>query len=145
MAARGRDVFMSAGCTSCHNADQSRRVPSVIHPMATIFPGDDPVKLADRMPPLNPVLNTPDSTFDDKMAVVNASTRGEIRGIAMPLLLDLARKPVFLHDDSVASLDALFDDSRGAGAPHPFYLSTAERAEVIEYLRAQDSEPGRGR
>jgi len=136
MAARGREVFMSAGCTGCHNVDQSRRVPSVIHPMAEIFPGDAPVKLADRMPPLNPVLNTPDSTFDDKMAVVNASIRGEKRGIAMPLLLDLARKPVFLHDNTVPTLDNLLDPIRGPNAPHPFYFSnSADRAAIVEYLR----------
>jgi hypothetical protein len=57
------------------------------------------------------------------MAVVNASLRGLERGIVLPVLLDLDRKPVFLHDDSVPSLDALFDSSRGVDAPHPFYLS----------------------
>jgi len=112
-AACGREVFRSAGCTGCHNVDQGRRVPSFIVPMKTIFPGDNPVVLAPRMPPLNPVVNTADSIFDDKMAVVNATLRGDIRGTALPLLLDLARKPVFLHDTSVASLDALFDPSRG--------------------------------
>ncbi|HXH01399.1 MAG TPA: hypothetical protein VNI56_04335 [Xanthomonadaceae bacterium] len=92
------------------------------------------------MPPLNPVLNTPDSIFDDKMAVVNASARGEIRGNAMPLLLDLARKPVFLHDNSVASLDELFNDRRGPTAPHPFYLRGQQRADVIEFLRGLDTD-----
>ena len=139
-AGRGREVFRTAGCTGCHNVDQSRRVPSFILPMKRIFPGDNPVTLAQRMPPLNPVLNTPDSIFDDKMAVVNASARGEIRGNAMPLLLDLARKPVFLHDNSVASLDDLFNDRRGPTAPHPFYLRDQQRAEVIEFLRGLDTD-----
>ena len=143
MAGRGREVFRTAGCTGCHNVDQGKRVPSFILPMARIFPGDNPVTLAQRMPPLNPVLNTPDSIFDDKMAVVNASARGEIRGNAMPLLLDLARKPVFLHDDSVASLDDLLNARRGATAPHPFYLSDSQRAEVIEFLRGADTSNGR--
>jgi len=57
------------------------------------------------------------------MIVVDASDRGEPRGVAMPLLLDLARTTVFLHDVSVASLDALLDPSRGKRAPHPFYLA----------------------
>ncbi len=138
-AARGREVFRSAGCTGCHNADQARPVPSFIVPMKTIFPGDNPVVLAPRMPPLNPVMNTADSTFDDKMAVVNASLRGEIRGTAMPLLLDLARKPVFLHDNSVASLEALLDASRGPDAPHPFYLQGGRRADVVEFLKGLDT------
>ncbi|MFD0739492.1 hypothetical protein ACFQZQ_09395 [Lysobacter koreensis] len=139
-AARGRETFSSAGCTGCHNVDQSRRVPSFVLPMARIFPGDAPVTLAPRMPPLNPVLNTADSTFDDKMAVVNASVRGEVRGNAMPLLLDLERKPVFLHDDSVNSLDDLLDSKRGATAPHPFYLAGRQRSDVIEFLKGLDTD-----
>ena len=114
-------------------------VPAFIVPMKTIFPGDDPIILAERMPPLNPIMNTPGSTFDDKMAVVNASLRGEVRGIAMPLLFDLFRKPVFLHDNSVPSLEMLFDPSRGAMAPHPFYLSNSDqRSDIILFLRSLD-------
>ena len=134
---RGRQVFMSAGCTGCHNADQGKRVPSGVLAMKTIFPGDNPVILAQRMPPLNPVMNTVDSLFDDKMAVVNASLRGLERGTALPLLLDLDRKPVFLHDNSVPTLDALFDSSRGADAPHPFFLdAAAQRHDVVTFLRS---------
>ncbi|MEO8552294.1 MAG: hypothetical protein ABI678_20095, partial [Kofleriaceae bacterium] len=131
----GRQVFRE-NCTSCHNVDQSKFVPSMLIPMAQIFPGDDPVVLAQRTAPLNPVENTVASIFDDKMVVVNASIRGDIRGIAMPLLLDLARKPVFLHDNSVPTLDALFDRSRGDGAPHPFYLDGADRSDVIALLKS---------
>ena len=139
-AARGREVFSTAGCTGCHNVDQGKRVPSALIPMKTIFPGDNPVVLAQRMPPLNPVMDTPGNIFDDKMAVVNASARGDIRSIAMPLLLDLARKPVFLHDNSVASLDELMDAKRGANAPHPFYLPASQRAAVVEFLKGLDTE-----
>lgn len=79
--------------------------------------------------------------FDDKMAVVNASLRGDVRGIALPLLLDLARKPVFLHDNSVPTLDQLLSASRGAQAPHPFYISnTSERRDVIAFLRSLDTD-----
>ncbi|WP_425230832.1 hypothetical protein [Sphingomonas sp.] len=138
--ARGRAVFATSGCTTCHNADQRRAVPTTIHPMAQIFPGDRPVTLALRMPPLNPVLDTPSSFFDDKMAVVNASLRGEKRGIAMPLLLDLARKPTFLHDDSVRSFADLFDARRGGGAPHPFFVGDSrQRADLIAFLKASDT------
>lgn len=81
-------------------------------------------------------MDTPGAFFDDKMAVVNASMRGEVRGVAMPLLLDLARKPVFLHDDSVPSLDNLLNPRRGANAPHPFYAPDAkDRADLVEFLR----------
>ena len=139
-ARRGRETFRTAGCTSCHNVDQSRPVPTTMHAMAEIFPGDSPVTLGMREPPLNPILDTENSIFDDKMAVVNASGRGEKRGIAMPLLLDLARKPVFLHDNSVPTLDALFSSRRGATAPHPFYVADAgRRADLVLYVRSLDT------
>ncbi|MEP6718637.1 MAG: hypothetical protein ABJB21_05825 [bacterium] len=138
--ARGRQLFRTVGCTGCHNVDQSKFVPPFIVPMKTIFPGDNPVVLAQRMPPLNPVMNTASNIFDDKMAVVNASLRGEERGIALPLLLDLARKPVFLHDNSVPTLDNLLNPVRGPLAPHPFYLSdAAKRADMAEFLRSLDT------
>lgn len=141
---RGRQLFRTVGCTSCHNVDQSRFVPPFIVPMKTIFPGDNPLLLAQRMPPLNPVLNTSGNIFDDKMAVVNASLRGKERGVALPLLLDLARKPVFLHDNSVPTLDNLLDPSRGATAPHPFYLNDAgQRADMVEFLRSLDTDSSR--
>lgn len=138
IAGRGRELFRN-NCTGCHNVDQSRFVPSMLIPMKDIFPGDNPVKLADRMSPLNPVLNTANSIFDDKMVIVNASLRGDIRGIALPLLLDLERKPVFLHDNSVPSLESLLDKGRGPNAPHPFYLDGTERSDMIEFLKSLDA------
>ncbi len=133
--ARGRAIFRT-NCTSCHNVDQGKFVPSMLIPMGTIFPGDNPVVLAERMEPLNPIENTVASIFDDKMVVVNASIRGDIRGIALPLLLDLARKPVFLHDNTVPSLDNLLDAARGPDAPHPFYLSGQDRTDMIALLKS---------
>jgi cytochrome c2 len=136
---RGRELFRTQGCTVCHNVDQSKSVPAVIIPMKTIFPGDNPVMLAQRMPPLNPIIDTPGVFFDDKMAVLNATLRGDIRGTAMPLLFELFRKPVFLHDNSVPSLDALFDPARGANAPHPFFITDMkQRTDIITFLRSLD-------
>lgn len=144
--ARGRQLFRTSGCTGCHNVDQSKFVPPFIVPMKTIFPGDNPVVLAQREPPLNPVENTVNNIFDDKMAVVNASLRGEERGTALPLLLDLARKPVFLHDNSVPTLNDLLNPSRGTQAPHPFYFSdAAKRSDMIEFLRSLDTNSDRMR
>lgn len=139
-ASHGRELFRTKGCTSCHNVNQGTAVPSNIIPMKKIFPGDNPTVLAQREPPLTPVEDTPGNTFDDKMAVLNASVRGDIRGIALPLLLDLARKPVFLHDDSVASLNDLLDPNRGSTAPHPFYLpDSKDRADLVEFLKGLDT------
>lgn len=135
-AKRGKEAF-EVSCTVCHNSDQDKMVPSMIVPMATIFPGDHPVILAQREPPLNPVMNTVDSSFDDKMVVVNASIRGLQRGIAMPLLLDLARKPVFLHDNSVPDLETLLNPRRGVTAPHPFFVADEPtRRDVITFLKS---------
>ena len=121
-------------------SDQSKAVPAFIIPMKQIFPGDNPTILAERQPPLNAIQDTPDSFFDDKMAVLNASVRGGIRGTALPLLLDLARKPVFLHDDSVPNLDRLLDSGRGPNAPHPFYISgPKERADMVIFLQGLDT------
>ena len=134
-AQRGKETFR-ASCTACHQVDQSKMVGPAIVPMKTIFPGDNPVILAQRDPPLNPVQNTVDSIFDDKMVVVNASIRGLERGISLPLLLDLARKPVFLHDNSVPDLDTLLNPGRGAMAPHPFYVTDAPaRSDVVAFLK----------
>jgi cytochrome c2 len=137
---RARAVFRSTGqCTQCHNVDQSKFVPPMIVDMKTIFPGDAPVMVGPREPPLNPVEDTPGNTFDDKMIVVNASIRGLARGAALPLLMDLARKPVFLHDNSVPTLDNLLDPARGASAPHPFYLAdTAQRSDMVQFLQSLD-------
>ena len=138
--ARGRATFVASGCTGCHNTDQSRAVPTTIHAMAEVFPGDRPMILAQRDPPLNPVMNTAGNIFDDKWAIVNASLRGEKRGVAMPLLLDLARRPSFLHDSSVPNLDRLLDPARGAKAPHPFYVrGRIERGDLALYLNALDT------
>ena len=132
--ARGRELFR-ANCTSCHNVDQSKPVPANFIPMKTIYPGYRPVVIARRKPPLSPVQNSP-GTFDDKMIVVDASGRGEIRGNALPLLLDLARKPKFLHDSSVSGLDALLSPARGQKAPHPFYLRQAsQRSDMVAFLK----------
>ena len=135
---RGRDLFRTSNCTSCHNVDQSKPVPAFTVPMKTIFPGDNPVTLlAMREPPLNPILDTPTSIYDDKTAVTNASARGGIRGSVLPLLLDLARKPNYLHDNSVPTLDNLLDPSRGEAVPHPFYLADkSQRDDMVGFLRS---------
>ena len=138
--ARGRMAFIQTGCTACHNSNQGIPVPTTIHPMHQIWPGDHPTILAPRTPPLTPVQNTAVGTFDDKWAVINASLRGEKRGVAMPLLLDLARKPVFLHDNSVSSLDSLLSPARGRTAPHPFYAADPRRrSDLVAYLKSLDT------
>ncbi|MEJ7731357.1 MAG: hypothetical protein WKG00_19345 [Polyangiaceae bacterium] len=153
--ARGRLVFRTE-CTGCHRDDQSLFVPQNIspyNPSVELFANAPPrpdlypawmgTTLADRTAAgLAPVRDFA-GTFDDKLVVVDASNRDQPRGSAMPLLLDLARKPVFLHDNSVSSLEELLDPTqRAADAPHPFFLAdAAERADVIVFLRGLDDQP----
>lgn len=137
--AAGRETFRT-NCTSCHNVDQRRAVPAMLIDMERIMPDYAPKVLAVRAAPLSAVQDSR-GTFDDKMIVVDASDRGEIRGNALPLLLDLARKQVFLHDASVPGLDRLLDPARGTNAPHPFYVADAtKRGELVQFLQALDTE-----
>ncbi len=149
--ARGRLVFRGQ-CTSCHNDDQSRFVPP------NIVPFNDTVELLDNAPP-RPALLPPykgalvadrsfarlaparDSAgiFDDKWIIVDASVRNQPRGSALPQLLDLARKPNFLHDSSVSSLDELVDPARGDDAPHPFFVADVDqRKDLVSFLQSLD-------
>ncbi len=135
---RGRELFRQ-NCTTCHNVDQSKPVPPMIVDMKTIWPEYSPSVVAERKPPMSPIQNS-EGVFDDKMIVADASDRGEKRGVALPLLLDLARKPYFLHDASVPTLEGLLDNSRGDKAPHPFYISNAaERSDVVQFLKGLDT------
>jgi mono/diheme cytochrome c family protein len=135
MAMRGRESFRT-NCTSCHNVDQSKPVPSTLVDLKTLWPGYTPLVVGVRGDTkLSNILNSP-GDFDDKMVIVDASDRGEPRGNALPLLLDLARTTLFLHDASVKSLNDLLDPKRGKTSPHPFYINDKEeRADMIEFLR----------
>ncbi len=108
-----------------------------------LFPAYVGELLADRSAAgLAPVRNS-SGTFDDKLVIVDASNQSQPRGSTLPLLMDLARKPVFLHDDSVRSLDELLDPSArdGATVPHPFFVADAEeRAQVVKFLKSLDDD-----
>ncbi len=73
------------------------------------------------------------------MVIVDASPHEGPRGNALPVLLDLSRTTLFLHDASVKSLDELLDPKRGKKSPHPFYIDDKkERANMIEFLKGLD-------
>lgn len=138
---RGEEIFKSSktGCTACHNVDQTQPVSKDIVNMNVIFKGDNPVAVRKRDNLIHPLQDTTESTFDDKMIVINASMRGLNRGVAMPLLLDLGKKPAFLHDGSVPSLYRLLDPARGDSAPHAFYIgNVSDRNDVVFYLKSLD-------
>jgi cytochrome c2 len=140
---RGRDAFRAAGCIACHNVSQARRVPSIVIPELTVFPGYMPTVIAARpatapyrLTDYSAIADDPGSTFDDDVVVADASPRGEVRGAALPLLMDLGRKTTFLHDASVSTLDTLLDSARGATAPHPFYADMRARTDIVEFLKS---------
>lgn len=139
VAARGRELFR-ANCTQCHNVDQSKIVPSVLVPVKALWPGYFPLPAGIRGDSKLSYIMNSRGPFDDKMIVVDASDRGAGRGNALPLLLDLARTNLFLHDASVPSLDNLLDPQRGKRAPHPFYLADERaRADMVEFLRGLEA------
>ncbi len=144
MAMRGRALFRT-NCTSCHNVDQSKPVPVTLVDLKTLWPGYKPIVVGLRgNKKLSKILNSP-GDFDDKMVIVDASPHGGPRGNALPVLLDLARTTLFLHDASVKSLDELLDPIRGKKSPHPFYISDKkERADLIEFLKGLDTNSGNG-
>ncbi len=153
--AAGRLVFRRE-CTSCHNDDQSKFVPQNIVAFndsvelfanaparLALWPAYDGMLAAARKASgLAPVRDSV-GTFDDKLIVVEASNRDQPRGDALPLLMDLARKPSFLHDDSVATLTDLLDpNARDADAPHPFFIADPkERKSVVVFLESLDDQP----
>ncbi len=144
MAARGRELFRS-NCTSCHNVDQSIAVDAKLIDLKEVWNGYAPaqtdIKRGD--PKQSEVINS-QGGYDDKMIIVDASDHGEPRGVALPLLLDLNRTTMFLHDGSVKSLDALLNPDRGKDEPHAFYFKDEkERNDVVEFLKGLDTNTGK--
>lgn len=140
---KGQAMFAKQ-CTSCHNLDQSKPVPSRLVDLQTLWPGYKPLLAGNRGDSKqSTILNSP-GNFDDKMVLADASWRGDPpmpRGNALPLLLDLDRTTLFLHDASVTSLDELLNPTRGESAPHPFYLADVkERSDMVTFLRSLDTE-----
>ena len=152
--ARGRIVFR-AECTSCHNDDQSRFVPTNLvayndsvelyenaPARPALFPAYSGTLVANRTAQRLAPIRDSAGIFDDKVVVVDASVRNQPRGSALPLLLDLARKPNFLHDDSTSSLADLLDPARGKSKPHPFFVAdSGERKDLIAFLNSLDDQP----
>lgn len=140
MAMRGQKLFR-ANCTSCHNIDQSKPVPATLVDLKKLWLAYAPVVAGMRGDKkLSPILNSP-GDFDDKMVIIDASVHGGLRGNALPLLLDLERTTLFLHNASVKSLDELLNPKRGKTAPHPFYFDDKkQREDMIEFLHGLDTD-----
>lgn len=134
-AARGKQLFVSQGCIDCHQADPQKPLPYMLVDLARLWPAYKPEVMGYRMPPFAPLANSP-GTYDDKLVVQDASDRSARRGIPPVFLVDLARKPFFLHDASVPTMESLLDPRRGSQEPHPFYVTdSAARADVITFLQ----------
>jgi uncharacterized protein (TIGR03437 family) len=153
MAARGRDVFRTtraaggAGCTACHQLDPNKFVPPIIVPIANLYPGYSPTVVFNRAAPLSPIQKSfggPSPFYDNRLVVVDASPIGGVRGYALPLKLDLARRTSLLHDDEIVG--TTFDDAadtmmnsakRDPKAAHPFFVADPnDRKAVIEFMKS---------
>jgi hypothetical protein len=110
-------------------------------PRPALFPGYVGKFVADRSAARLVPIRDSAGIFDDKVVVVDASVRNQPRGSALPLLLDLARKPKFLHDDSTDSLSDLLDPKRGENEPHPFFVADPDqRQDLIIFLESLDDQ-----
>jgi uncharacterized protein (TIGR03437 family) len=152
MAARGRDLFRTttatggAGCTGCHQLDPNKFVPPQIVPMNVIYPGYNPTVIFKRPAPLSPIQKSggPSPFFDDRMIVLDATRSGGVKGVALPMKLDLARRTSLLHDDEITG--ATFDEAadkmmnaaaRDPKAAHPFFVANAaDRKALIEFMKS---------
>lgn len=145
MATRGRALFRQ-NCTNCHNVDQSKPVDAKLIDLKSLWPGYAPMPAGERGDPKQSAIINSSGNFDDKMIIVDASDQGRPRGNALPLLLDLDRTTLFLHDGSVHTLDELFNPQRGERSPHPFYVKDkSQRADLIEFLRGLDTDSEKGK
>ncbi|MBA2250002.1 MAG: hypothetical protein H0W12_07395 [Chitinophagaceae bacterium] len=144
-AARGRTLFRQS-CTGCHNVDQGKPVNAKLVDLKTLWPGYNPQPAGMRGDAKqSPIINSP-GNYDDKMVVIDASDHGEPRGVSLPLLLDLDRTTLFLHDGSVKSLDELLNPQRGGKSPHPFYIKDkSQREDMIEFLSGLDTNSDKGK
>jgi hypothetical protein len=108
LAARGRDLFRTsraaggANCVGCHQLDPNKFVPTTIIPIERLYPAYKPTVVFQRGAPLSPIQKSfggPSPFYDNRLVVVDASVGGQVRGYALPLKLDLARRTSLLHDD----------------------------------------------
>lgn len=136
--ARGRALFQGR-CTACHGENALQPVPPTVVDLGTLWPGYAPRVMLARELPLTALQDSP-GTYDDHVVSTDASGGGKPRGFALPLLLDLGRKPILLHDGSVKGLGSLLDPARGPAAPHPVYVSDdGARADLVAFLRSLGS------
>jgi uncharacterized protein (TIGR03437 family) len=158
MAARGRDVFRlatsagGAGCSTCHQSDPNKFVPIFVIPIKALYPAYTPTSIFTRPAPFSPIQKSfggPSPFYDNRLVVVDASRRGDSRGYALPLKLDLARRTSLLHDDEIVG--ATFDEAadimmnaakRDPKAAHPFFVASADdRKALIEYMKSLAAAP----
>jgi hypothetical protein len=57
----------------------------------------------------------------------------------VPALLGLWLSAPYLHDGSVATLEALFSPDRGPTAPHPYFVErSTDRDDLVAFLKVWD-------
>ncbi len=123
---RGRDLFFGkANCTKCH--------------VGSNFSDSDFHNLGVGMNKAKPDLGRYDTTKDEK----------DKGGFKTPTVRDITKTAPYMHDGSEKTLEAVveFYDKGGEPNPHldfrmiPLKLTAQEKADLVAYLKALDSEP----
>lgn len=138
--ARG-EVTYELACAECHGPVGDVNPHGMVSLSDLVIPYA-PTTLLARGFPYSDLLDDRLKTYDDRLVIFDrlfsaVQVPAQAREISSPHLTGLHLRSMFLHDGSVGSLDELLDPSRGAGAPHPFYLPSTERLELVEFLTTQ--------
>lgn len=135
--ARGAAAYASA-CASCHGVMDALTPNSAVSLLDLVVPYA-PTTLLARGFPYSDMLDDRLRTYDDRLVIFDrlyapSQVPAQARDFSSPNLRGLQMQVAFLHDGSVASLDALLDSARGAGAPHAYFVDASVRADLIEFL-----------
>lgn len=138
--ARGAAAY-ALTCATCHGAPSSPAANEMVSLLDLVVPYA-PTTLLARGFPYSDVLDDRLRTYDDRLVLFdrvysNIQVPAAAREFTTPNLRGLHVKERFLHDGSVLGLDALLDPARGAGQPHPYFVETSVRADLIEFLTAR--------
>lgn len=155
LAAAGKTIFATTGgCSGCHQLDPNKFVPPMILPIKAMYPGYNPTVIFTRPAPLSPIQKSsggPSPFYDNRLIVADATREGLVKGFALPLKVDLARRSALLHDDEIFGPSGTFDEAadtmmnpakRDPKAAHPFFVPDAnDRKAVVEFLKSLGTSP----
>ncbi len=135
--AAGRRVFRRSGCSDCHL--EARGPGGGVVPLGTLVSNYQPVRDGGDGSGAYDLAENPSMGFDDRLVLAPGEDSIAKRGYKVPSLLGLWVSAPYLHDGSVATLEALFSADRGPGAPHPYFVErSTDREDLVAFLRVWD-------